>query len=147
MTQCRCIVGSVATHADGLTSFLECFDELVLILGQDAGEDRELPGMDIVGDRPGWADGAIKSRRFATMAAVAGASPVTITVRMPKPFNSLTSAAESLRGGSPSAMRPASFIPVRGPAATASTRKPLSSSSLAKAAAVGDAWARPITTV
>ena len=83
----------------------------------------------------------------ATMAAVAGASPVTITVRMPKPFNSLTSAAESLRGGSPSAMRPASFIPVRGPAATAGTRKPLSSSSLAKAAAVGDAWARPITTV
>jgi hypothetical protein len=34
------------------------------------------------------------------MAAVAGASPVTITVRTPSPFNSLTSAAESLRGGS-----------------------------------------------
>ncbi len=34
------------------------------------------------------------------MAAVAGASPVTMTVRTPSPSNSLISAAESLRGGS-----------------------------------------------
>ena len=58
------------------------------------------------------------------MAAVAGASPVTITVRTPSPCNSVTSAAESVRGGSLSAMSPASFIAVGGPAATASTLKP-----------------------
>jgi len=58
------------------------------------------------------------------MAAVAGASPVTITVRTPNPRNSVTSAAESERGGSLSAMRPASFIAVGGPAPTASTLKP-----------------------
>ena len=46
------------------------------------------------------------------MAAVAGASPVTITVRTPSPCNSLMSAAESARGGSLSAISPASFIAV-----------------------------------
>ncbi len=80
------------------------------------------------------------------MAAVAGASPVTITVRTPSPCNSVTSAAESVRGGSLSAMSPTSFIAFGGPAATASTRKPCSSSSFAAAVAVGDGWARPMTT-
>ena len=59
---------------------------------------------------------------FATMAAVAGASPVTMTVRMPRPRNSLMSDAESSRGGSLSAINPASFIAVGVPAVTASTR-------------------------
>ena len=79
------------------------------------------------------------------MMAVAGASPVTITVRTPNPCNSVTSAAESGRGGSLSAMSPASFIAVGGPAATARTRKPFSSSSFAAAAAVADGCARPMT--
>ena len=49
----------------------------------------------------------------ATMAAVAGASPVTITVRTPNACSSLTRAAESARGGSLSAMRPTNFIASR----------------------------------
>ena len=48
------------------------------------------------------------------IAAVAGASPVTITVRTPKAYNSLTSSAASVRGGSLSAMNPASRIGVGG---------------------------------
>src|SRR5580704_4003328 len=79
------------------------------------------------------------------MVAVAGASPVTMTVRTPSPCNSLMSAAESERGGSLSAMSPASFIAVGGPAATANTLKPFSSSALAAAAAVDDDCASPIT--
>src|SRR5487761_2508930 len=70
------------------------------------------------------------------MAAVAGASPVTITVRTPNACNSVTSAAESERGGSLSARSPASFIAVCRPAATARTRKPCPSSSSAAAAAL-----------
>jgi hypothetical protein len=80
------------------------------------------------------------------MAAVAGASPVTITVRTPRACNSLTSAAESGRGGSLSAISPASFIAVGVPAATASTLNPFASSSLAVAVAAGEACARPMTT-
>jgi hypothetical protein len=47
-----------------VTSFLECFDELVLVLRQNAGEDRELLGMDIVGDRTWRTDEAIKAHRL-----------------------------------------------------------------------------------
>ena len=47
------------------------------------------------------------------MAAVAGASPVTMTVRTPNVRNSVMSAAESVRGGSLRAMIPASFIASR----------------------------------
>jgi hypothetical protein len=79
------------------------------------------------------------------MATVAGASPVTITVRTPSSCNSLTSAAESVRRGSLSAMSPTSFIAAGGPAATASTLKPCPSSSLAAAVVVGDGWARTMT--
>jgi hypothetical protein len=61
------------------------------------------------------------------MAAVAGASPVTITVRTPSLCNSVTSAADSGRGGSLSAMSPASFIAVALPTATANTLKPFAS--------------------
>ena len=43
-------------------------------------------------------------------------------------------------------MSPASFIAAGGPAATARTLKPFPSSSLAAAVAVGDGWARPMTT-
>ena len=56
------------------------------------------------------------------------------------------SAAESARGGSLSAISPASFIAPGGPAATASTRKPLPSSSFAAALAAGAGCARPMTT-
>ena len=47
------------------------------------------------------------------MAAVAGASPVTMTVRTPNVRNSVMSAAESDRGGSLRAMIPASFTACR----------------------------------
>ena len=108
-----------------MAALLERLDELVLVLRQDAGEDRELLGVDASGIGPGGQTAPSSPTACATMAAVAGASPVTITVRTPKPCNSVTSAAESARGGSLSAMSPASFIAVGGPAATASTRKPL----------------------
>jgi hypothetical protein len=67
-----------------------------------------------------------------------GASPVTITVRTPSVFSSVTRAAESSRAGSLSAINPMSCIAAGGPAATASTRKPFASSSFAAAAAVGE---------
>ncbi len=60
----------------------------------------------------------------ATTCAVVAASPVTMTVRTPRPDNSETRTAESSRGGSLSAMKPASANLSGGPAATASTRNP-----------------------
>jgi hypothetical protein len=47
-----------------VTAFLKGFDEFVLVLRQDAGEDRELLRVDSVGDRAGRAEGAIKSYRL-----------------------------------------------------------------------------------
>ena len=79
------------------------------------------------------------------MAAVAGASPVTITVRTPKPCSSVTSLAESARGGSLSAISPVSFSAVAGPAATARTRKPFPSSSFDSVSPADDGCARPMT--
>src|SRR5487761_2699674 len=81
----------------------------------------------------------------ATIAAVAGASPVTITVCTPSARSSVIRAAESARGGSLSAIIPASCIDAGGPAATARTRKPCVSRPVAAAAAVGDGCARSIT--
>ena len=73
------------------------------------------------------------------MAAVAGASPVTITVRTPSARNSVTSAAESARGGSLSAMSPASFIAVRRPGGDRQDPEALAPRArVAAAAAVGD---------
>jgi hypothetical protein len=71
------------------------------------------------------------------MAAVAGASPVTMTVRKPSAFNSEMSEAESVRGGSLSAMKPIICMDAGAPAAAARTLKPCFSSSSAIAAAVG----------
>ena len=62
------------------------------------------------------------------MAAVAGASPVSITVRTPRVCNSAISVAESALGGSLRAMMPAIRGASGGPTATASTRKPCASS-------------------
>jgi len=80
------------------------------------------------------------------MAAVAGASPVAITVRTPSALSSSTSAAESPRGGSLSAIRPIGRIAWGAPAATASTRKPCPSSVLALASAVGEVSASAAAT-
>jgi hypothetical protein len=49
LAQRRGIVGAVAAHPNGMTTLLKRLDELVLILRQDAGEDRELLRMDSVG--------------------------------------------------------------------------------------------------
>jgi len=70
----------------------------------------------------------------ATAAAVAGASPVTITVRTPSCDSCLTSGAESGLGGSLKPTSPASFSERSGPNATASTRSPCSSSRRASSA-------------
>src|ERR1022692_238905 len=80
------------------------------------------------------------------MAAVAGASPVTMTARTPSVCSSVINAAESGRGGSLRATIPASFIAAGGPIATASTRKPCASSSFAVLDASGAACVRPATT-
>ena len=77
------------------------------------------------------------------MAAVAGASPVTITVRTPRAFNSVMRAVESDRGGSLSETSPTSCIVCDGcPAATARTRKPFFSSSATAANPAGDGGIR-----
>ncbi len=83
---------------------------------------------------------------WATIAAVAGASPLTITVRTPNSRNSVMKADESGFGGSLSAMSPTRFKADGGPAATASTLKPCFSNSVAAAVAVGDAGANAATT-
>src|ERR1700722_7578232 len=79
------------------------------------------------------------------MAAVAGASPVTMTARTPSVFSSEINAVESGRGGSPRAMIPASFSAAVGPMATARTRKPFASSSFAVLAASGFDCVSPAT--
>ena len=63
LAQRRRVVGAVAAHADGVAALLERLDELVLVLRQHAGEDRELLGMDAVGDRPGRTDRAVEPHR------------------------------------------------------------------------------------
>ena len=125
----RRVVGPVAAHPDRVAALLERFDQVVLSLRKDASVDGEIFRANTAGMVPGG-DRRLHPRPTAraTIAAVAGASPVTITVRTPSVCNSLTSAAESARGGSLSAMIPASFTAPGGPMATASTRKPLASS-------------------
>jgi hypothetical protein len=71
---------------------------------------------------------------------------VTITVRTPSAFNSLTSAAESARGGSLRAISPTSCMALAGPRATASTRNPCASSLPAASAAPDCGSARALTT-
>ena len=93
--------------------------------GRTPAKTANCSGWTASGIGPGGQMAPSSPTAFATMAAVAGASPVTITVPTPRSRNSLTSAAESLRGGSLSAISPTSFIAVAGPAATANTRKPL----------------------
>ena len=146
LAQRRRVVGAVAAHADGMTAVLKCLDELVLVLGQDTGEDRELLGMDSVGDRPGRTDGAIESHRLRHDGRGRRCIARHHHGAHAQSVQFATSAAESGRGGSLSAMSPASFIAVAVPAATASTLKPFASSSFAAAVAVGDGRARPMTT-
>ena len=125
--------------------FWNALTSLYLSSGRTPAKTANCSGWTLSGIGPGGQTAPSSPTACATMAAVAGASPVTITVRTPKPCNSATSAAESARGGSLSAMSPASFIAVGGPAATARTLKPFPSSSFAAAAAVGDGCARPMT--
>jgi hypothetical protein len=64
LAQRRGIVGTIAAHTDGVAAFLKRLDQLVLVLRQHAGEDRELFGMDCVGNRPQRTYGAIKPYRL-----------------------------------------------------------------------------------
>jgi len=63
---------------------------------------------------------------WATIAAVAGASPVTMTVRTPKVLSFEIREIESSRGGSLRAIRPISFRDAAGPAATAKLPRSMS---------------------
>jgi hypothetical protein len=81
----------------------------------------------------------------ATIFAVAGASPVTMTVRTPSALSSEIRESESSRGGSLSAMNPTIWMEGCEPAATAKTRNPCFSSSSAIAAARGAAVVRVVT--
>ena len=81
----------------------------------------------------------------ATTSAVWAASPVTITVRTPNAASSATSAAESDRGGSLSAIRPTIRKAPAGPIAVASTRYPLPCKTCSAASACGSWGTRPDT--
>ena len=104
-------------------------------------------GLTSWGIGPGGQTAPSSPTAWATIAAVAGASPVTITVRTPRVLSSEMSDAESVRGGSLSAMKPISCIDAAGPAATAKTRKPCFSSSSAIPVAVDEGAVRPMTAV
>ncbi len=99
------------------------------------------------GIAPGGQTAPSNPTMLATIAAVAGASPVTMTVRTPNVLSSEIREVESLRGGSLSAISPMSCMDAAGPAATAKTLKPCFSSSSAKPAAMGDGEASFATTV
>ena len=146
LAQRRRIVGAVAAHADGVTAVLIRLDELELVLGQDAGEDGVVFGPDRVGIGPGGRS-RLRARPTARRWRPSPARrPSPSPCARPDACSSLTRAAESARGGSLNAMRPTNFIALGAPAATASTRKPCPSSSLAIASAVGEASASAITT-
>ena len=95
--------------------FWNALTSLYLSSGRTPAKTANCSGWTPSGIGPGGQTAPSSPTACATMAAVAGASPVTITVRTPSPCNSLMSAAESGRGGSLSAMSPASFIAVGGP--------------------------------
>jgi hypothetical protein len=48
-----------------MAALLERFDELILVLRQDTGEDRELLGVDAVGDWPRRTDDTIEPHRMS----------------------------------------------------------------------------------
>ena len=108
-----------------MAATLKCLDERVLVLGQYAGEDAKFFGADNAGSGAVVQLGPVIPTASATTRAVTGASPVTITVRTPRPCNWAMSAAESSRGGSLSAITPAMRSGSAGPIATTRTRKPL----------------------
>src|SRR5665647_1775909 len=54
-----------AAHADGVAALLERFDELVFVLREDAGEDRELLGVDAVGDWTGRTHDTVEPHRVS----------------------------------------------------------------------------------
>ena len=61
LTQGWRVVGAVAAHADGVAVLLERLDEVILVLRQNPGKDREILGAYTIGDRSGWADFAIQA--------------------------------------------------------------------------------------
>src|ERR1700677_765280 len=96
---------------------------LYLSSGRTPAKTANCSGWTASGIGPGGQMAPSSPTAFATMAAVAGASPVTITARTPKPCNSLINAAESFRGGALGAASPAGFIPVAGPVGPARPRQ------------------------
>src|SRR5271156_2654397 len=128
-----------------MAALLKRLDKFVLVLRKRAGEDSELFRVDTFSNWPQRTYAPIQSHCMRDDRRRRQRVPVTITVRTPSPCNSLMSAAESGRGGSLSAIRPASFIASGGPAATARTLKPFLSSSSDAAVAVEDGCVRPMT--
>jgi hypothetical protein len=81
------------------------------------------------------------------MAAVAGASPVTMTVRKPSAFNSEMSEAESVRGGSLSAMKPIICMDAGAPGSRRQNPEALFLEFISNCSGSGAGTARPVTSV
>ena len=118
---CRSAGASLAPSPHMPTVWPPCWNALTslyLSSGRTPANTANVSGCTASGIGPGGQAAPYRPTACATMAAVAGASPVTITVRTPNPCSSVTRTADSARGESLSAMSPASFIAVGGPAAT-----------------------------
>ena len=127
--------------------FWKALTRLNLPSGRILANTAKSSGFTPSGIAPGGQTAPSNPTAWATIAAVAGASPVTMTVRTPNVLSSEIREIESARGGSLSAISPMSCMDAAGPAATAKTLKPCFSSSSAKPVAVGDGALRLATTV
>ena len=121
--------------------FWNALTSLYLSSGRTPAKTANCSGVTASPIGPGGQTAPSSPTARATIAAVAGASPVTITVRTPNVRISATNAAESARGGSLSAISPARRIAAAVPVATASSLKPFASSSVAAADNSGN-WRR-----
>jgi len=126
---------------------LESLDEVKLAFRKNTCKDREVFRLNAGWQLAGGQTAPFNPTAWATISAVAGASPVTIAVRTPSPFNSEIREIESVRGGSLRAINPMIWLDAAGPVATAKTRKPCFSSSSAIAAAAGEGAVRATTAV
>ena len=64
VAQCWRVIGADAAYADGMPTFLQHFDELLLVLRQNPNEDRELLGLDVMGVGPRVQTAPSTERKF-----------------------------------------------------------------------------------
>jgi hypothetical protein len=84
LAQGRRVVGAVAAHRDIVAPFWNAFTSLYLSSGSTPAKTANCSGVTASGIGPGGQTAPSRPTARATIAAVAGASPVTITVRTPK---------------------------------------------------------------